>query len=62
MVIKYFPNMKHKTMLSRSGIILFYFPKWIYLAVNELIAIGTPRVGHPVKEGLRPLLPSFSSC
>ena len=55
MVIKYFHNMKHKTMLSRSGIILFYFPMWIYLTGNELITKGTPRVGHPAKEGLRPI-------
>ena len=44
-------------MLSRSGIILFYFLKWAYLTVNEMIVKGTPRVGHPVKEGLR--LPLF---
>ena len=45
--------MKHKTMLSRSGIILFYFSKWSYQIVNELVVKGTPRVGHPAKEGLR---------
>jgi hypothetical protein len=45
--------MKHKTMLFRSVIILFYFSKWGYLTVNEIITKGTPRVGHPVKEGLR---------
>ena len=57
MVIKYFHNMKHKTMLFRSGIILFYFSKWSYQIVNELVVKGTPRVGHPAKEGLR--LPFF---
>ena len=40
-------------MLFRSGIILFYFSKWSYLIVNELVVKGTPRVGHPAKEGLR---------
>ena len=54
MVIKYFHNMKHKTMLFRSGIILFYFSEWAYHIVNELVVKGTPRVGHPAKEGLRP--------
>ena len=53
MVIKYFHNMKHKTMLFRSGIILFYFSEWAYHIVNELVVKGTPRVGHPAKEGLR---------
>ncbi len=46
--------MKHKTMLFRSGIILFYFSDWAYHIVNELVVKGTPRVGHPAKEGLRP--------
>jgi hypothetical protein len=45
--------MKHKTMLFRSGIILFYFSEWAYYIVNELVVKGTPRVGHPAKEGLR---------
>ncbi len=40
-------------MLFRSGIILFYFSKWSYQIVNELVVKGTPRVGHPAKEGLR---------
>ena len=40
-------------MLFRSGIILFYFSKWSYYIVNELVVKGTPRVGHPAKEGLR---------
>ncbi len=40
-------------MLSRSGVILFYFSKWSYQIVNELVVKGTPRVGHPAKEGLR---------
>ena len=40
-------------MLFRSGIILFYFSKWSYKLVNELVVKGTPRVGHPAKEGLR---------
>lgn len=40
-------------MLSRSGIILFYFSKWSYQIVNELVVKGTPREGHPAKEGLR---------
>ena len=40
-------------MLSRSGIILFYFSKWSYQIVNELVVKGTPRVGQPAKEGLR---------
>ena len=53
LVIKYFHNMKHKTMLFRSGIILFYFSEWAYHIVNELVVKGTPRVGHPAKEGLR---------
>jgi hypothetical protein len=45
--------MKHKTMLFRSGIILFYFSEWAYHIVNEIVVKGTPRVGHPAKEGLR---------
>ncbi len=53
LVIKYFHNMKHKTMLFRSGISLFYFSEWAYHIVNELVVKGTPRVGHPAKEGLR---------
>ena len=56
LVIKYFHNMKHKTMLFRSVIILFYFSEWAYHIVNELVVKGTPRVGHPAKEGLRPCL------
>ena len=40
-------------MLFRSGIILFYFSKWSYQIVNELVVKGTPREGHPAKEGLR---------
>ena len=40
-------------MLFRSEIILFYFSKWSYQIVNELVVKGTPRVGHPAKEGLR---------
>ena len=40
-------------MLFRSGIILFYFSKWSYKIVNELVVKGTPREGHPAKEGLR---------
>jgi hypothetical protein len=48
--------MKHKTMLFRSGIILFYFSEWAYHIVNEIVVKGTPRVGHPAKEGLRPFL------
>ena len=40
-------------MLFRSGIILFYFSEWAYYIVNELVVKGTPRVGHPAKEGLR---------
>ena len=40
-------------MLFRSGIILFYFSEWAYHIVNELVVKGTPRVGHPAKEGLR---------
>lgn len=46
-------------MLFRSVIILFYFSKWGYLTVNEIITKGTPRVGHPVKEGLRPVFGLF---
>ena len=42
-------------MLFRSGIILFYFSKWSYKIVNELVVKGTPREGHPAKEGLRPI-------
>lgn len=60
MVIKYFHNMKHKTMLSRSGIILFYFSERAYYIVNELVVKGTPRVGHPAKEGLRKSLKFFT--
>jgi hypothetical protein len=45
--------MKHKTMLFRSGIILFYFSEWAYHIVNEIVVKGTPRVGHPAIEGLR---------
>jgi hypothetical protein len=45
--------MKHKTMLSRSVIILFYFLYCIYITVNELFAKVTPGEGHPLKEGLR---------
>jgi len=45
--------MKHKTMLFRSEIILFYFSELAYHIVNELVVKGTPRVGHPAKEGLR---------
>ena len=41
-------------MLFRSGIILFYFSKWSYKIVNELVVKETPREGHPAKEGLRP--------
>jgi hypothetical protein len=51
--------MKHKTMLFRSGIILFYFSEWAYHIVNEIVVKGTPRVGHPAKEGLR-LVPLIS--
>ena len=40
-------------MLFRSGIILFYFSEWAYHIVNEIVVKGTPRVGHPAKEGLR---------
>ena len=40
-------------MLFRSGIILFYFSKWSYQIVNESVVKGTPREGHPAKEGLR---------
>ena len=47
-------------MLFRSGIILFYFSKWSYKLVNELVVKGTPRVGHPAKEGLR--LRIFKVC
>ena len=43
-------------MLFRSGIILFYFSEWAYHIVNEIVVKGTPRVGHPAKEGLRPFL------
>ena len=43
-------------MLFRSGIILFYFSEWAYHTVNEIVVKGTPRVGHPAKEGLRHLL------
>ena len=40
-------------MLSRSVNILLYFSKWSYQIVNELVVKGTPRAGHPLKEGLR---------
>ena len=40
-------------MFFRSGIILFYISKWSYQIVNELVVKGTPREGHPAKEGLR---------
>ena len=43
-------------MLFRSGIILFYFSEWAYHIVNELVVKGTPRVGHPAKEGLRQII------
>ena len=42
-------------MLFLSGIILFYFSEWAYHIVNEIVVKGTPRVGHPAKEGLRPV-------
>ena len=46
-------------MLFRSGIILFYFSEWAYHTVNEIVVKGTPRVGHPAKEGLRHRLRNF---
>ena len=46
-------------MLFRSGIILFYFSKWSYQIVNELVVKGTPREGHPAKEGLRLVFKNF---
>ncbi len=41
-------------MLSRSVNILFYFCLVIQNAYVQIVVKGTPRAGHPLKEGLRP--------
>lgn len=38
-------------MLSRSVNILLYFHLVIESTVNETVVKGTPREGHPLKEG-----------
>ena len=40
-------------MLSRSVNILFYFCLVIQNVVFQIVVKGTPREGHPLKEGLR---------
>jgi hypothetical protein len=45
--------MKHKTMLFRSGIILFYFSEWAYHIVNEIVVKGTPQSGSSSKRGIK---------
>ncbi len=42
-------------MLSRSVNILFYFCLVIQNVVVQIVVKGTPREGHPLKEGLRPV-------
>jgi hypothetical protein len=42
-------------MLSRSVIILFYLFLVAQKIKNQLVTKGTPREGHPLKEGLRQL-------
>jgi dUTPase len=41
-------------MLSRSVNILFYFCLVIQNTGVQIVVKGTPREGHPLKEGLRP--------
>ena len=41
-------------MLSRSVNILLYFHLVIQQFVFVIVTKGTPRAGHPLKEGLRP--------
>ncbi len=40
-------------MLSQSVNILFYFCLVIQNVVFQIVVKGTPREGHPLKEGLR---------
>ena len=42
-------------MLSRSVNILLYFHLVIQQVVFVIVTKGTPRAGHPLKEGLRHL-------
>ena len=43
-------------MLSRSVNILLYFHLVIQQVVFVIVTKGTPRAGHPLKEGLRQLI------